>query len=240
MEPLFIIPARGGSKGIPGKNIKPLAGIPLLHYSISYARQFAGDDHICLTTDSETIIRSAREIGLEVPFIRPAQLATDHTGSYPVIRHALQNFPKNHRQFDPIVLLQPTSPFRLKKHLEEALSLYEPGVDMVASVMESPANPYFNLYEEDPEGSLRISKGEGPYASRQSAPRVYQFNGSLYLINPASLGAHDSFSQFRMVRKFVMDRTFSVDLDTPEDWKFAEWLATTRFKELPENLPSRG
>ncbi len=240
MEPLFIIPARGGSKGIPGKNIKPLAGIPLLHYSISYARQFASDDHICLSTDSEAIIRSAKKMGLKVPFIRPSHLATDHTGTYPVIRHALQMFALKPEVFDPIVLLQPTSPFRLKKHLEEALELYAPGVDMVVSVMESAANPYFNLYEEDPQGSLRISKGEGPYVSRQSAPRVYQFNGSLYLINPASLVSHDSFREFRMVRKYVMDRAFSVDLDTPQDWEFAEWAATTRFRHLPEKLPSHG
>lgn len=229
---MFIIPARGGSKGIPGKNIKPLCSVPLLEYSIAYARRFVPDDRICLSTDYESIIRCAKKAGLKVPFIRPAYLATDTAGSYAVIRHACQFYQQAGRQFDCIVLLQPTSPFRKKQHLEEAISTYKPELDMVVSVVESEANPYFNLFEESPGGWLEISKGESPFATRQGAPRVYKYNGSLYLINPVSLMKQEGFGQFRSVKKYVMGAEYSLDLDTPEDWEYAEYLCTGRFRDM--------
>jgi CMP-N,N'-diacetyllegionaminic acid synthase len=231
LEPIFIIPARSGSKGIAGKNIKPLAGIPLLHFTIAFARQFADDAHICLTTESSDIIKSAKKVGLKVPFIRPAHLASDHAGSYAVIRHALQKYQQAGKSFDPVVLLQPTSPFRKGQHLEEALALYGPRIDMVVSVTISDANPYFNLYEENPSGFLGISKGSHPFTDRQSAPPVYRYNGSIYVINPLSLMRYEAFGQFPCVKKYVMDAAFSVDLDTAEDWQYAEYLAATRFKK---------
>src|SRR5215831_8877346 len=115
MQLLFIIPARGGSKGIPGKNIKPLNGKPLIYYSIEFARLFSDDQNICITTDSEAIKKTAETIGLAVPFLRPSHLATDTAGTYEVLQHAVGVYKDLAKEYDALVLLQPTSPFREKK-----------------------------------------------------------------------------------------------------------------------------
>lgn len=219
---LVIIPARGGSKGIPGKNIKPLLGKPLIEYSIDVARMIVPDEHICVTTDSEDIIRVVENYGLLVPFKRPAELATDHCGSNEVLQHAL-HFYMGH-SFSPrvVLLLQPTSPFRKKEFLDEALSLYENTMDMVVSVKETSANPYYNCYEEDENGLLqRSKKADYPIHRRQDAPHAYEYNGSIYVINPKSL-IEKGMSAFTNVRKYVMDDIYSIDLDTMFDWKMAE------------------
>lgn len=227
---LFVIPARGGSKGIPGKNIKPLGGKPLLHYSIEYARQFVPDGQICLTTDSEDIMACARKIGYECQFARPAFLATDEASSYEVIQHALSIYDPGHGQYKIVVLLQPTSPFREKFHLQEALAHYTEGLDMVVSVAISDANPYYTLFEENAAGFLEISKGDGQYTRRQDVPPVYLYNGSLYIINAQSLKDKRTFSVFSKVKKYVMDAVYSIDLDTPDDWLLAEFMLKNRIR----------
>ena len=224
MKLLFIIPARGGSKGIPRKNIRLLNGKALLHYSIEFARLFTTDDNICLSTDSEEIVSCARQINLEVPFRRPAELATDTAGSYEVLKHALFFFEECGKKFDAVVLLQPTSPLRERKHLEEALQLYTSNLDMVVSVKSSTANPYYNLFEENGEGYLELSKGDGRFTRRQDMPDVYEYNGSLYIINPESLHSRKSFKEFSATRKYVMDEKYSIDLDTLQDWDYTEFL----------------
>ena len=223
MRVLFVIPARGGSKGIPGKNIKELGGKPLIHYSLEYARLFATDDDICVTTDSEAIAGSVKNINYHPPFIRPDKLATDTAGSYEVLQHAYSFYKQRGKEYDALVLLQPTSPFRQQFHLEEALKLFNSGVDMVVSVSESAANPYYNLFEENADGFLRVSKGKGSYTRRQDVPRVYEYNGSLYIINTKSLQEKPSFAAFDRVVKYVMDGSYSIDLDTPADWQYAEF-----------------
>ena len=122
MKTLVVIPARGGSKGIPHKNIKPLNGKPLICYSIDVARKFTTDEHICVTTDDDEIIKVVEDYGLKVPFKRPEELATDHCGSNEVIQHAYQFYTKQGVQYDAIMLLQPTSPFRKVEFLNEAVS----------------------------------------------------------------------------------------------------------------------
>ena len=116
-DTLFIITARGGSKGIPGKNIKPLNGKPLLYYSIDIARHFVKDNLICLSTDSDEIIKSANAYGLNVPFVRPNELSGDEAGTYEVLLHAIGHCESNGIKFSKVVLLQPTSPFRKKEAL---------------------------------------------------------------------------------------------------------------------------
>src|SRR6185436_3803407 len=118
MRLLFVIPARGGSKGLPGKNIKPLNGKPLIGYSLDFARLFTKDENICVSTDSAEIAACVSEFGYKVPFMRPAELATDTAGSYGVIKQAMLFYEASGRHYDAIVLLQPTSPFRQKNHLE--------------------------------------------------------------------------------------------------------------------------
>lgn len=221
MKCLFLIPARGGSQGIPGKNLKPLAGKPLLYYTIDTARQLAPDADICLSTDSDEIIGAAADYGLAVPFKRPAELATSQAGSYGVLRHAVDFYGQQGQTYEVVVLLQPTSPFRQAQHVREAISLYTPDLDMVVSVTESAANPYFNLFEET-AGFLAPSK-TGDFDRRQDTPTVYAYNGAVYVINPASL-ATQTLREFTRVKKYVMEAADSVDLDTPLDWAFAEFL----------------
>ena len=176
MTPLIIIPARGGSKGIPGKNIKPLAGRPLIAYTIDVARQIAPTDHILLSTDSEEIAAAARAEGLDVPFMRPAELGGDHVGSREVILDAMARADDMGLAYDVVVLLQPTSPFRTAADVEAVLDRYAalaPDVDMVVSVTESATNPYLNCYERDADGWLRIAKGDGRLRRRQDAPPTW-------------------------------------------------------------------
>lgn len=223
MKTLYVIPARGGSKGIPHKNIKPLAGKPLIGYSIDVARQLADDADICLTTDDPEIARTAELMGLNVPFLRPASLATDTCGTYEVLIHALDFYRDRGIDYDTLVLLQPTSPMRTADDVRAALELYSPDIDMVVTVKEAASNPYYNCYETDSDGFLHISKGDGGYTRRQDAPKVWEYNGAVYVINVESL-RQMPLSAFTRRRMSVMPAERSVDLDTPIDWLIAEKL----------------
>lgn len=226
MRTLVIIPARGGSKGIPHKNIKPLAGKPLIEYTIDVARQVADDCDICVSTDDWDIINLVEKYGLKVPFVRPAHLATDTAGTYEVLLHALEFYESHGVFYDNILLLQNTSPFRKAEHVKEALALYNNDIDMVVSVTEVSANPYYNCFEEDENGYLHISKGDGSLTRRQDAPKCWEYNGAIYVINPESLKKM-SLGKFTKRVKYVMDKIYSVDLDTPSDWIIAEAIIKT-------------
>ncbi len=223
MKCLVVIPARGGSKGIPHKNIKPLGGKPLIYYSIDIARQFTTDENICVTTDDPEIISVVEQHGLKVPFVRPAELATDTCGSSEVIQHAYQFFADKGIYYDTIVLLQPTSPFRKVEFLKEAVALYDESIDMVTSVRPAACNPYYDGFEENRDGLLQISKGDGTIARRQEAPEVWQQNGSIYVINPKSL-IEKGMGGFTRIKKYAMPEAYSVDLDTMLDLKMAELI----------------
>lgn len=226
---LFIIPARGGSKGLPKKNTKPFLGKPLIHYSIEYARLFVPDENICLTTDDENIIACANEIGLDVPFLRPDYLATDTADTFSVLKHAFQYYMNMHPdKFKLVVLLQPTSPLREKYHFEEAIKLYNDEIEMVVSVCETKSNPYITLFEEDIDGFLKICKGDGRYTRRQDVPITYEYNGSIYIINSTVLHTKTAFKEITQKVKYVMDDYFAVDIDTPDDWNYAEFKYSKR------------
>ncbi len=223
MKTLYLIPARGGSKGIPHKNIRPLCGLPLIGYSINVARELADDADICLSTDDPEIADVARSMGLEVPFMRPDALATDKSGSYEVMLHALDFYHDRGIDYDCLVLLQPTSPMRTADDVRNALSLYTPDIDMVVTVKEAASNPYYNCYETDDDGFLHISKGDGTFTRRQDAPKVWEYNGAVYVINVASLRKMP-LGKFTRRRMCPMDAARSVDLDTNLDWLIAEHL----------------
>lgn len=218
---LVIIPARGGSKGIPHKNIKELGDKPLICYSIDVARQLTSDENICVTTDDDAIIKVVEDYGLKVPFKRPDYLATDTCGSNEVLQHAYQFYQEKGMQYDLIVLLQPTSPFRRIDDVIGSIDLYEPSLDMVVTVKETAANPYYNCYEEDSNGYLVVSKGDGQIMRRQDAPPAYEWNGAVYVINPIRL-MEVGLAGLTKVKKYVMDDLHSIDLDTMFDWKVAE------------------
>lgn len=223
MNILIVIPARGGSKGIPHKNIKKLRGKPLIYYTIDIARQIVPDEYICVSTDDDEIIKAVENYRLSVPFKRPDELATDTAGANGVLLHALSYYEKQERKIDLLVLLQPTSPFRKKTFIQEAIQLYDSSLDMVVSVKETTANPYYNSFEENAEGLLVVSKGDGRIERRQDAPKVWEFNGSVYVINPVSLKKKEMVG-FTRIKKYIMDDIYSVDLDTPFDWKIAELM----------------
>lgn len=228
MLPLIIIPARGGSKGIPGKNIKPLAGKPLIAYSIDTAKEICGARHIpqaniIVSTDSDEIAAVARTCGIEVPYMRPASLATDTAGSREMMLHAARWAAAHGVEFHYILLLQPTSPLRTAADALRCMDLYERELpDMAVTVKEAAANPYYNCFETDPNtGTLRIAKGDGLFTRRQDAPKAWEFNGAVYAINPSSLMEMPMGSFPRRI-PCEMPAERSVDLDTMLDWAIAE------------------
>lgn len=227
MRTLVIIPARGGSKGIPRKNIKPFDGKPLIYYTIDCARAICLDEDICVSTDDDEIIQVVEDYGLKVPFKRPEELATDTAGTYEVLLHALDFYEKKGVHYDVVVLLQNTSPFRTPQQVKEALSLYREDVDMVVSVKECAANPYYCVFEENQEGFLHICKGEGNVFRRQDAPKVYEYNGAIYIMNAEVLKTTHMHKMQKRV-KYVMDDLSSFDLDTMWDWKMAEFIIKER------------
>ncbi|MDE6234372.1 MAG: acylneuraminate cytidylyltransferase family protein [Muribaculaceae bacterium] len=232
MNYLYLIPARGGSKGIPGKNIKPLAGVPLIGHSIRHALDAGAPvDDVVVTTDSEEIARVAREYGASVPFMRPAELASDTASSRDAILHAVDALHDAGRDYDAVVLLQPTSPFRRPDDIINAIHAYEeaaakatsddemPG--MAVSVAEARTNPYYSAFETDSDGFLHISKGDGLYTRRQDAPKVWEFNGAVYVINPSLLRLHE-ISRLPRIIPVEMPADRSLDLDSLSDWQRAE------------------
>ncbi len=224
MEPLVVIPARAGSKGVPGKNIKLLDGKPLIKYTIDAALEVFNSNQIIVSTDSPDIKRVAEQSGLVVPFLRPDHLATDTASSHDVIVHAM-NYCISNYAYTPntIVLLQPTSPFRKGNHIKAALDLYDPSLDMVVSVKETDANPYYVLYEEDEEKFLRKANSSNA-KRRQDVPKVWELNGAIYIIKPESIKTKE-IGEFDKVIKYEMDSMSSIDIDTPLDWEIAEIIS---------------
>jgi CMP-N,N'-diacetyllegionaminic acid synthase len=230
MKSLFLIPARAGSKGIIKKNTRVIGSKPLVLHALDQARSYASDIDICISTDDAEVIKVASAEGYLTPFNRPEHLASDNSGMRDVILHAIDYYSSLGRNYENVVLLQPTSPFRQTELIGKALELFDSSIDMVASVMESKANPYFVLFEEDENGLLVKSK-KGHFASRQECPRVWQLNGAIYVINTESI-KKDNISAFSKVRKLVMDQLHSLDLDTEIDWKLAQIL-NEEFNLLP-------
>ncbi|MCM8536894.1 MAG: acylneuraminate cytidylyltransferase family protein [Lentisphaeraceae bacterium] len=226
MKFLYLIPARGGSKGIPGKNTKLLAGKPLLHYSIELARELTEDEHICVSTDDKDIVDCAKEISLKVPFMRPDELATDTAGTYGVLLHAIEHFEKQGCSYDAVVLLQPTSPLRTVDHLADMLKMYTSEMDMLVSVVQPEHNPVCVSFVEDKDKSLKRLFSEES-TLRQEVPEVYNYNGAIYIMNISSL-KKGSYNDFKKIYKYEMDAQSSLDLDTPFDWEFMEFVLNRR------------
>ena len=220
MKALVIIPARSGSRGIPGKNIKLLGDKPLIQYSIDAAIKVFNKEDILVSTDSKEIKVIAENCGLNVPFLRPDELATDFTSSQDVILHAIDYTQQCGQNYDTVVLLQPTSPFRNAQHIEEAIKLYDKRLEMVVSVKVSDHNPYYTLYEESDNGFLTQSK-KAKFTRRQDCPNVYAYNGAIYVMSIDALKTK-SIAEFDKVKKYEMSELHSIDLDTPLDWDLAE------------------
>ena len=215
MNPLVIIPARGGSKGIPGKNIKMLGDRPLIQYTIDAAREIFSDKVICVSTDDLEIKKVVESIGLEIPFLRPSELATDTAGTQEVLIHAINFYDAQGYNPDIIILLQATSPFRTGTQIREAMQIFDNTCEMVVSVKETKVNPYYLLYEENLDGWLEKSK-KGSFITRQECPPVYELNGAIYITTVENL-KQNSITNFTRIRKYVMDEFTSIDIDNQID-----------------------
>jgi N-acylneuraminate cytidylyltransferase len=222
MKPLVVIPARGGSKGVPRKNIKKLAGKPLIYYTIEAAREVFEDKNIIVSTDDLEIKEVVEKTGLKVPFLRPQELATDEAGTQDVLKHTIEYSEENGYYPDTLILLQPTSPFRTGEHIKEALKLYHDDLDMVVSVKETKSNPYYVLFEENEDGYLRKSK-EGDFTRRQDVPKIWEYNGAIYIININSLKIN-IISKLEKVVKYKMSEDSSHDIDSELDFLIAQMI----------------
>lgn len=218
-----IIPARGGSKGLPGKNLRLLGGRPLIAYTIADARESGVLDRVIVSTDSEEIARTAREWGAEVPFLRPAELARDDTPTIPVLRHVLEELEaREGYRPDLAVVLQPTSPLRGPEAVREAVAkMADPRVDSVVSVCPAEHSPYLMRRLE----GERLVPAWHPDPLRQGLRRqelspLYRLNGAVYIFRRERLMGADPYGD--EVRALVMERWRSVDIDAEEDLLVAE------------------
>jgi CMP-N,N'-diacetyllegionaminic acid synthase len=228
MNILVTICVRGGSKGVPKKNIRPLGNRPLIAYTISQAQQWGRARTIVVSTDSAEIAAVARKYGAEVPFMRPASLATDATGKLPVIRHALRECEVIYGEiFDTVVDLDATAPLRTVADLENCRTLFErERPNSLFSVVEAHKNPYFNMVELNEFGKPVLCKKSGATVQRrQDAPPVFNLNASIYFFNRGFLleGAHSSVVTENS-RIYVMPDASGFDIDREIDFKLLEFL----------------
>jgi CMP-N,N'-diacetyllegionaminic acid synthase len=226
MKVLGIIPARGGSKGVPRKNIRLLCGRPLLAYTAESALQSKLLSKVILSTEDTEIAEIGRSFGLEVPFLRPAELAEDTTPTFPVVLHAVHQLEKVGEIFDAVCLLQPTNPLRRAEDIDACIELLEKtGADSVISVLPVPHeyNPKW-VYWQNERGEMVLTTGESePFPRRQDLPPAFHREGSVYLTRREVL---DNFRNLygRKVRGYEIARQHSVNIDTIEDWNLAEKL----------------
>lgn len=221
MKILYLIPARGGSKGLFRKNVLKLNHKPMINYTVDAALDLLTDnDEICVSTDDEEIRSVVEKNGIKIPFIRPAHLSNDEATTEEVVNHALKWYSNHDKFFDIVVLLQPTSPLRTSTHIKEALDLWHRNIDMVVSVKETDSNPYYVLFEEGEDSFLKKSK-LGNFTRRQDCPVVYEYNGAIYVISVNSL-ENKSLMTFDRVKKYLMTKQTSIDVDDIIDFKLAE------------------
>ena len=226
MKILGIIPARGGSKGVPGKNIKILNGKPLLAYTAETALTSLGLSKVVLSTDDSNIALVGRELGLEVPFLRPAELALDSSPTLPVIQHVLDHYASQGEYFDAMCLLEVTTPFRPHGLLDRAINKFvELDADALVTVLPIPAtyNPHW-AFEVDGQGGLRIATGEEKIIPRrQELPQAYHRDGSIYLTKTSIIQTGSLYG--KKLSYLENDPNFYINIDTPEDWSLAEnWI----------------
>jgi YrbI family 3-deoxy-D-manno-octulosonate 8-phosphate phosphatase len=241
METLALIPARGGSKSIPRKNIKPLAGHPLIAYSIAAAKQSRLVTRVIVSTDDEGIAKLARQYDAETPFLRPAELAQDNTTDLPVFNHAL-DWLKNNESYQPeiVVQLRPTSPLRPPECIDQAIQILldHPEADSVRGVIPSGQNPY-KMWRLDEHGQmvplLNLAGVAEPFnAPRQELPSTYWQTGHIDAIRLSTILSKGSLSGKTIYPLFI-DPRYAIDIDTLRDWQRAEWIIAQG--ELPMVRP---
>lgn len=227
MKVLGIIPARGGSKGVPRKNIKSLGGKPLLWYTATSGLSAKKIDRLILSTDDPEIAKIGCDLGLEVPFLRPTELALDSTPTLPVIQHAIRFLENKGDVYDSVCILQPTNPFREPGLIDNCITkLYKMEADTVFTILSVPCkyNPHW-VYFRNEEGSLSLSTGEkAPIPRRQLLPQAFYREGSVYVVRTEVIMIQKSLYGNKLVGHTVSPE-YSVNIDSCEDWIRAEKLA---------------
>lgn len=227
MKILGLIPARGGSKGVPKKNIKLLGKLPLIEYTINSAKESKFLTEIVVSTDDEEIAIAAEVAGYKPPFIRPAEISQDTSTSLEVVQHAIAYFESQNIFFDAVCLLQPTSPFREKGSIDTVIEKFIASkADCLVSVLEIPHefNPHW-AFEESSDGLLKIATGESKIIPRrQDLPKAFHRDGSIY-ISKTEVIKNGSFYG-NSVAYIESNPQLYVNIDTMKDWEKAEKLLT--------------
>ena len=220
MKILAIIPARGGSKGIPRKNIKPLAGKPLIAWTIEVAFKAQGIDRVIVSTEDKEIALVAKKFGAEVPFMRPLTLAQDDTPGIAPVLHAIERLP----DYDWVLLLQPTSPLRSVEDIEGIIQFCrDEAAPSAVTVTQVSKHPFW-MYQRDDQHRLQpLIPNRTEITRRQDLPSAYALNGALYFARTDWLIQNQGFIGSETLG-YVMPEERSVDLDTPQDWRWVEFL----------------
>jgi CMP-N,N'-diacetyllegionaminic acid synthase len=227
---LGVICCRGGSKGVPRKSLRPVAGRPLIAHAIQCARQCPVLDALIVSTDDPEIARVAVEWGAPVPFRRPAELAQDESSKWDVFRHAVEEWERRGgRRVDILVDLDTGVPMRTPGDVEGCLrELLATGAEVVATAYVPERNPYFNMVEDAPDGFVRVVKPSAhPVTRRQDAPMVHALSPAVWVVRRDALWRYEHWSRARM-RVHVIPRERALDIDTPFDLRMVEWLMEER------------
>ena len=235
---LATICCRGGSKGVPGKNIKPLMGMPLIAYTIAAAKESSLIDELIISTDDETIAAVAKELGVQVPFMRPAHLATDAASKWPVFIHAVETYEQQTgKQVDYLVDLDVTVPLKTAADIDGAIrmALNDPNADVVITGYEPERNPYFNMMEVGNDGYAAIVKQPSkPIVRRQDAPLVYSLTPAAYVVKKQALYDYEHWSRARC-KIYPMPRERAIDIDSAFDFSLVEFIIQQKgVTRLPE------
>ena len=234
MRAIAFIFARGGSKGLPGKNIRSLGRKPLIAWSIEHAQAVKRIERIIVSTDSEEIARVAHDFGAEVPFIRPAELATDDSPEWLAWRHALNYVRETTGQLPEVMVSVPTTaPLRLALDIENCLDQYEKAdADMVITVTDAHRSPYFNMVKANSDGTVGlVNPPQSTLIRRQDAPLVYDMATVCYVANPDFVLTHNATFEGR-VRAVHVPVERAIDIDTLLDFQIAESLLRIRENKL--------
>ncbi len=231
MKILALIPARGGSKRLPGKNIRILGGKPLLSWSIDICKDIECVVDVMVSTDSDEVAKVAKKFGALVPWLRPDILSTDSSTTVDVALHALDWYEENVGRLDGLLLLQPTSPFRTKKSIQRSLELYSESFQTIVSVSAIHSHPDWTMRIEN--GMLRQYYDTQSFGKRsQELEPAYSLNGLIYLIHPDTLRKNRSFYD-SATKPFVVESNYeSLDIDTLADFQFAEYLISNNLAPL--------
>ena len=228
MRILTLIPARGGSKRLPGKNIKPLGGKPLINWTIEAAAGISEICEILVSTDDNATAALSREAGASAPWLRPERLSSDESSSVDVALHALDWYENKKGSVDGILLLQPTSPFRTKDTIKRGIEIFKGNLELsVIGVSESQSHPSW-MFTIQGELLIPFRQNHGLELRAQELEPVYVVNGSFYLISPSNLRSNKTFFAPKSAPLVVTSPLESIDIDTEWDFELAEFAAITQ------------